>query len=133
MVREAARELNGPAPETLDALCHLILSHHGRHEFGAPVLPMTPEAIMLHHLDDMDAKMNYTDQLREKMTESGHQWTEYQRPLERFLYLQPLAATGEKKPVTAENPAIAADPAPVLQKKSKPVKDDGQKRQQTLF
>jgi 3'-5' exoribonuclease len=85
MVREAARELNGPAPKTLDALCHLILSHHGRHEFGAPVLPMTPEAIMLHHLDDMDAKMNYIGQLRNNMEESG--WTGYQRPLERFLFL----------------------------------------------
>ena len=85
MVREAARELNVPAPETLDALCHLILSHHGRHEFGAPVLPMTPEAIMLHHLDDMDAKMNYIGQLRNNMEEPG--WTGYQRPLERFLFL----------------------------------------------
>jgi 3'-5' exoribonuclease len=85
MVREAARELNVPAPETLDALCHLILSHHGRHEFGAPVLPMMPEAIMLHHLDDMDAKMNYIGQLRNNMEESG--WTGYQRPLERFLFL----------------------------------------------
>jgi 3'-5' exoribonuclease len=85
MVREAARGLNGHAPEILDALCHLILSHHGRHEFGAPVLPMTPEAIMLHHLDDMDAKMNYIGQLRDNMEKSG--WTGYQRPLERFLFL----------------------------------------------
>jgi len=85
MVREAARDLDGVAPATLDALCHLILSHHGRHEFGAPVLPMTPEAIMLHHLDDMDAKMNYMAQLRENMDGPG--WTGYQRPLERFLYL----------------------------------------------
>jgi 3'-5' exoribonuclease len=36
---------------------HLILSHHGRLEFGSPKLPMIPEALMLNFLDDMDAKM----------------------------------------------------------------------------
>lgn len=36
---------------------HMILSHHGRYEFGSPKLPMIPEAILLHYLDDMDAKM----------------------------------------------------------------------------
>lgn len=36
---------------------HLVLSHHGRYEFGSPKLPMIPEAILLHYLDDMDAKL----------------------------------------------------------------------------
>ncbi|MGH9587848.1 MAG: 3'-5' exoribonuclease YhaM family protein [Acidobacteriaceae bacterium] len=36
---------------------HLVLSHHGRYEFGSPKLPMIPEAVLLHYLDDMDAKM----------------------------------------------------------------------------
>ena len=36
---------------------HLILSHHGSHEFGSPSLPQTREAIALHFLDDMDSKM----------------------------------------------------------------------------
>lgn len=133
MVRRAAVGIDKLSLQRLDQVCHLILSHHGRYEFGAPVLPMTQEAILLHHLDDMDAKMNYTDQLREKMTEPGHQWTDYQRPLERFLYLQPMTATGEKQPVTAKDPGISAGPDPVPKKKPKPVKDEGQKRQQTLF
>ncbi|MCP5557953.1 MAG: HD domain-containing protein [Verrucomicrobiaceae bacterium] len=38
-------------------LLHLIGSHHGQYEFGAPVLPKTPEAIVLHHIDNIDAKM----------------------------------------------------------------------------
>jgi 3'-5' exoribonuclease len=37
---------------------HLVISHHGRYEFGSPKLPMTPEAIMLHQLDDLDAKLH---------------------------------------------------------------------------
>ncbi len=88
MIREAARSIRDLDILRVDTLAHLVLSHHGRHEFGAPVLPMTPEAILLHHLDDMDAKMNYIDQLREKQEEPG--WTDFQRPLERFLYLQPF-------------------------------------------
>jgi 3'-5' exoribonuclease len=36
---------------------HLILSHHGTHEFGSPSLPQTREAVALHFLDDMDSKM----------------------------------------------------------------------------
>lgn len=38
-------------------LLHLVASHHGSVEFGSPVVPKTPEAFMLHHADDLDAKM----------------------------------------------------------------------------
>ncbi len=37
---------------------HMVLSHHGKLEFGSPKLPMIPEAILLHYLDDLDAKMH---------------------------------------------------------------------------
>lgn len=38
-------------------LLHLIASHHGQHEFGSPTLPRTPEAYALHHIDNLDAKL----------------------------------------------------------------------------
>ncbi len=38
-------------------LLHLIASHHGQYEYGSPVLPKTPEALVLHHVDNIDAKM----------------------------------------------------------------------------
>ena len=45
-------------PEELKILIeHLIISHHGQYEFGSPKLPMFPEALMLHYLDDLDSKM----------------------------------------------------------------------------
>jgi 3'-5' exoribonuclease len=37
---------------------HMVLSHHGKLEFGSPKLPMIPEAVLLHYLDDLDAKMH---------------------------------------------------------------------------
>jgi 3'-5' exoribonuclease len=45
-------------PEKLRILVeHIILSHHGKYEFGSPKLPMTPEALLLSALDDIEAKM----------------------------------------------------------------------------
>jgi 3'-5' exoribonuclease len=88
MVRRRAEDIPEMAHERLDRLLHLILSHHGRHEFGSPCLPMTMEAILLHHLDDMDAKVNYIERLSEQVEPGRHQWSDYQRPLDRFLLLR---------------------------------------------
>jgi 3'-5' exoribonuclease len=66
---------------------HLILSHHGCHEFGSPSLPMIREAFVLNFIDDLDAKMNYIDGLNSKVEEKGYQWTPFQRTLERFLFV----------------------------------------------
>ena len=52
--------------ELLLRLKHMILSHHGTYEFGSPKLPMTPEAIALHYLDNFDAKVHsFTRDIRE--------------------------------------------------------------------
>ena len=57
MLREKVSELP-EFPERLRVLVeHMILSHHGRYEFGSPKLPMTPEAVLLSALDDLEAKM----------------------------------------------------------------------------
>jgi 3'-5' exoribonuclease len=44
-------------PKLKTLVLHMILSHHGKLEFGSPKLPMTPEALVLNFLDDLDAKM----------------------------------------------------------------------------
>lgn len=47
-----------PASETVRLhLLHLVASHHGEYQFGSPALPRTPEAIALHHVDNLDAKL----------------------------------------------------------------------------
>jgi 3'-5' exoribonuclease len=57
MVHEKIKAIRG-FPEPLGAVIeHLIVSHHGSHEFGSPSLPQTCEAIALHFVDDMDSKM----------------------------------------------------------------------------
>jgi 3'-5' exoribonuclease len=69
----------------LDALGHIILSHHGEYEFGSPKLPATAEAFMVSYIDDLDAKMNQVTRLIED--EPGDSsWTAWQKPLETKLY-----------------------------------------------
>lgn len=45
-------------PEAALRLKHLILAHHGTYEFGSPKLPMTPEAVAVHYIDNLDAKVH---------------------------------------------------------------------------
>ena len=67
-------------------LKHLILSHHGEYEYGAPKRPKTPEAFILHFADNIDAKMNTIFAELDKLEGSGSNWTPYQRFLDRYLY-----------------------------------------------
>jgi len=73
---------------------HLVISHHGCHEFGSPAVPMIREAFVLNFLDDLDAKMNYFDRLSRQAPAGDYQWTEYQRSLERFLFVTGHPAQG---------------------------------------
>lgn len=56
--------------ELLLNLRHIILTHHGKKEYGSPVEPLTREAIFVNHLDDLDAKMTGFDEI-EKNTKEG--------------------------------------------------------------
>src|SRR6516165_2832905 len=72
--------------ELLLRLKHMILSHHGTYEFGSPKLPMTPEAIALHHLDNFDAKVHsFTRDIREDRNQSAA-WTPFNQSMQRRLY-----------------------------------------------
>lgn len=48
--------------ESLILLKHIVLSHHGKLEFGSPVLPNIPEAEIIHYIDNIDARMNAIQQ-----------------------------------------------------------------------
>ncbi|MFN0056763.1 MAG: 3'-5' exoribonuclease YhaM family protein [Planctomycetales bacterium] len=58
-IAEVERLTDEPFPAELTLrLKHMIVSHHGTYEFGSPKLPMTPEGIALHHIDNLDAKVH---------------------------------------------------------------------------
>jgi 3'-5' exoribonuclease len=68
---------------------HLILSHHGEHQYGASQLPQTAEAFALHYADNIDAKLAQCRQILHTFAEDGSGWSSYQSTLGRFLH-QPL-------------------------------------------
>jgi 3'-5' exoribonuclease len=72
--------------ELLLRLKHMIVSHHGAYEFGSPKLPMTPEAIALHLLDNFDAKVHsFTRDIREDRNQTSS-WTPFNQALQRRLF-----------------------------------------------
>ena len=80
-------ESGQPFPaEIKTALEHLILAHHGQYEFGSPKLPAMPEAIAIHHLDNLDAKLEmFTSKIRND-PDSASDWTDYVRGLDTRIY-----------------------------------------------
>ena len=64
---------------------HLIVSHHGELEFGSPKVPLFPEALLLHHLDNLDSKMECMRALAEKDRHVEGCWTGYNASLERSI------------------------------------------------
>lgn len=72
-------------PELKTLLEHLIISHHGEYEFGSPKLPMFPEALLLHYMDNLDSKMESMRALFERELDSDNLWTGYSASLGRPL------------------------------------------------
>lgn len=68
IIKETCKKLN-ISKEKATHLEHIILSHHGKQEYGSPVLPTTKEAILLSMIDDMDAKMELCDNVLENVAE----------------------------------------------------------------
>ena len=105
---------------------HLIISHHGQYEFGSPKLPMFPEALMLHYLDDLDSKMEAMRAHFEREGDLESPWTSYNpslgRPLlntEKFLAPKkslPAEASSapENEPEAEADRTVAAEQIPTL-------------------
>ena len=73
-------------PEATVRVKHMIASHHGQYEFGSPKLPMTLEAVALHHLDILDAKMAGTIQLLQTEATAQDGWTQFQQSQGRKFF-----------------------------------------------
>lgn len=92
-----AEETGEPFPErTLNLLQHIILSHHGVHEYGSPKLPAVPEAFFIHYLDNLDAKMYMTTNAVDSDSDPNAAFTSYVRPLETRIYKHSRRLDGDK-------------------------------------
>jgi 3'-5' exoribonuclease len=86
MVEEKAKQIDDFPKTLLDLLRHLILSHHGEYEWGSPKLPMTLEAITLHYLDNIDAKIHAFNKAISSDKDPSDNWTNYNKMFERKLF-----------------------------------------------
>jgi 3'-5' exoribonuclease len=113
---QAKLALQPDFPDELKTMVeHMIISHHGQYEFGSPKLPMFPEALMLHYLDDLDSKMEAMRAHFEREAALDSPWTGYNpslgRPLlntEKFLAPKKTAQP-EDLPATSEVDADSRD------------------------
>ena len=86
-VRKVVSQDGQPFPERLLLeLKHLIISHHGEYAYGSSKLPMTLEAIALHQLDNLDAKLASFTQLMNDCPNTDSNWTQYYTQLGRKLF-----------------------------------------------
>ena len=84
---ETEKQAEEEFPEDLaNQLRHMIVSHHGQYEFGSPKLPMTLEAITLHFLDSLDARIHSVTQLIEEDVNKNSPWTVYHPSIGRKIY-----------------------------------------------
>jgi 3'-5' exoribonuclease len=72
--------------ESKTLLEHMILSHHGRREYGSPKVPMTAEALILFYADYIDAYLSTYFEQKQKAHKRGDKWTEWVEMFEGFLY-----------------------------------------------
>ncbi|MCU1297707.1 MAG: metal dependent phosphohydrolase [Acidobacteriaceae bacterium] len=85
MLQAKLAHLPGFPDELKTCIEHLIISHHGQYDFGSPKLPMFPEALMLHYLDDLDSKMESMRAHFERENGTETAWTGYNASLGRSL------------------------------------------------
>jgi 3'-5' exoribonuclease len=93
-VRREIEEIDGFPPTLAKALLHIILSHHGSHEHGSPVLPATREATLVHMVDNLGGRLGSFDRL-EKELRDGEHWSAWDRAIGGGAYFaapDPVAA-----------------------------------------
>ena len=120
LVGTSIDRLAGFPPKLRTLLEHMILSHHGELEFGSPKVPLFPEAMLLHHIDNLDSKMNAMRSVLNRDRLSTGEFTAWVPSLERVLlrkeiYMseQRVALPHPEKPPMEEKKAIApAETAP---------------------
>ena len=67
-------------------LLHCILSHHGELQNGSPVTPKTIEAIVLHHIDNLDAQTAAFSRIIQETKGRGQEWSEYLTLIDRVIW-----------------------------------------------
>jgi 3'-5' exoribonuclease len=88
LVEKKASRILGFPDELKDILKHIILSHHGRLEYGSPKTPMFLEAFLVAAIDDLDSKVNTIDMFMKSERQTGDRWSKYNQLFDRYFFLK---------------------------------------------
>lgn len=88
LVERKSVEIPEMTERVKDKLKHIILSHHGRLEYGSPKEPMFLEAMIVAMVDDFDSKVNSIHHFAEAERANGAEWSRLHPQLGRFLLLR---------------------------------------------
>jgi len=124
IVADKLREFPAFPPALRSLLEHMILSHHGKLEFGSPKVPQFPEALMLHYLDDMDSKLECMRSVIENDRQVEGCFTAYNAALERAVL---------KKDLFVNPPEVAKEPAPKPAAPPSPAGSNGNQKSDSAF
>jgi 3'-5' exoribonuclease len=116
--QEAAARIGEPISQPLvDVLQHIIISHHGLPEYGAVKLPATPEAIAVHFIENLDAKlmMSLTATRGDAHAGAEGNWTEYMKAMGTRLYRPDVAMPDMDPTPGGSHTAPHAPAAPPVQ------------------
>lgn len=89
LVKAAIDKIPNFPAELAVNLRHMLISHHGELEWGSPKRPKTIEAVILHHADNLDAKVNQFAQIIYRHPDDGGSWSNYENTLGRSIYISP--------------------------------------------
>jgi 3'-5' exoribonuclease len=87
MVREASARVASMDEETQLRIEHMVISHQNLPEWGSPIAPHTPEALLVHYCDDMDAKFHELAMQLEMTWPADAEFTSRKNPLRRQIFL----------------------------------------------
>lgn len=91
LVRDAMASIDGFDAALAQAILHIILSHHGRLEYGSPVLPATREAVLVHSMDELGGPLGSFDRLERELAD-GESWSNYDRGIGTSAFFRSRAA-----------------------------------------
>jgi 3'-5' exoribonuclease len=128
MLQAKIAQIPGFSDEMKTLLEHLIISHHGHYEFGSPKLPMFPEALMLHYMDDLDSKMESMRAHFEREIGNDTSWTTYNPSLGRTLLNTAKFLSKEEK-----EEAVAAAAAGASESAAAPAANENAENAETTF
>ena len=90
LIERKSQRILGFPEDLREIMKHIVLSHHGKLEYGSPVRPYFLEAMLVAMIDELDSKIDTVHTFIESERHTGETWSRYNESFERYFYLENL-------------------------------------------